>query len=262
MLYDCTFIDPVEPLARWYARVLLVTPHAFGQQPTNRRRRSLPPPSAIPAIRAPGGGTVPIMQPQPTSVPGRPTFPTRRSPRSSAYVSPPPFPRQRTCQSPSSSCPRASRSRSMPVGSRMRVTAGDKGTVFVSNRQLDKVYAIVDRQGKREVKVIASGLDRPNGLAFHNGTLYIAEAPRFKLEKIEDSLDNPPKPVVIYNNFLNHQSHGWKFMGLGPDNKLYVNVGAPCNICEPPATNGQIRRIASTRQCGRGRARSAQLGRL
>jgi len=121
---------------------------------------------------------------------------------------------------------------------------GDKGTVFVSNRLLDKVYAVVDRNGKREVKVIASGMDRPNGLVFDRGTLYIAEGTRIsKMENIEDNLDNPPKPVVIYSDFLNHQSHGWKFMGLGPDNKLYVNVGAPCNICEPPETNGQLRRI-------------------
>lgn len=121
---------------------------------------------------------------------------------------------------------------------------GDKGTVFVSNMQLDKVYAIVDRNGRREVKVIASGMDRPNGLAFHKGTLYIAEGTRIsKLENIEDKLDDPGKPVVIYSDFMNTQSHGWKFMGLGPDNKLYVNVGAPCNTCEPPAPTGQIRRI-------------------
>ena len=121
---------------------------------------------------------------------------------------------------------------------------GDKGTVFVSNRVRDKVYAIVDKDGKREVKVIASGLDRPNGLAFKDGTLYIAEGTRIsKLDKIEDNLDNPPKPVLIYSDFPNHQSHGWKFMALGPDDKLYVNVGAPCNICIPPDTNSQIRRL-------------------
>jgi glucose/arabinose dehydrogenase len=121
---------------------------------------------------------------------------------------------------------------------------GDKGTVFVGNLLRDKVYAIVDRNGKREIKVIASGLDRPNGLAFKDGTLYIAEGTRIsKLEKIEDSLDNPPNPVVIYSDLPNHQSHGWKFLALGPDNKLYVNVGAPCNICEPPPSNAQIRRI-------------------
>jgi glucose/arabinose dehydrogenase len=121
---------------------------------------------------------------------------------------------------------------------------GDKGTVFVSNRNRDKVYAVVNQGGKREAKVIASGLDRPNGLAFKEGTLYIAEGTKIsKLEKIEDNIANPPKPVVIYSDFPDHRSHGWKFMAIGPDNKLYVNVGAPCNICEPPATNGQIRRL-------------------
>jgi glucose/arabinose dehydrogenase len=124
------------------------------------------------------------------------------------------------------------------------IRIGDKGTVFVGNRTRDKVYAIVDKGGKREVKVIASGLDRPNGLAFKDGTLYIAEGTRIsKMEKIEDNIDNPPKPVVIYSDFPNHQSHGWKFMALGPDNKLYVNVGAPCNICVPPESNSQIRRL-------------------
>src|SRR5262249_51206751 len=89
---------------------------------------------------------------------------------------------------------------------------GDRGTVFVGNRVLDKVYAVVEKDGKRETKVIASGLDRPNGLAFHDGTLYVAEGTKIsKLEKIEDNLDNPPKPVVIYSDFPNHQSHGWKF---------------------------------------------------
>ncbi len=122
---------------------------------------------------------------------------------------------------------------------------GDKGTVFVGNLFRDKVYAIVDHDGKRAVKVIASGLDRPNGLAFKNGTLYIAEGTKIsKLEKIEDNLDNPPQPVVIYSDFPNHQSHGWKFLTIGPDDRLYVNVGAPCNICEPPPANAQLRSIA------------------
>ena len=73
---------------------------------------------------------------------------------------------------------------------------GDKGTLFVSTRLLDKVYAIVDKGGQRQVQVIAQGLYRPNGLALHNGTLYIAELSQIsKIEKIEDNLDNPPKPT-------------------------------------------------------------------
>ena len=77
---------------------------------------------------------------------------------------------------------------------------GDKGTVFVGSRLQDKVHALVDKGGKREVKVIASGLHRPNGLAFKDGTLYIAELSKVsKIEKIEDNLDSPPKPTVIYD---------------------------------------------------------------
>jgi glucose/arabinose dehydrogenase len=121
---------------------------------------------------------------------------------------------------------------------------GDKGTVFVGSRLQDKVHAIVDKAGKREVKVIASGLYRPNGLAFKDGTLYIAELSQVsKIEKIEDNLDNPPKPTVIYNDLPKDEAHGWKFIGIGPDNKIYVPVGQPCNNCLPPETHGQIRRI-------------------
>jgi glucose/arabinose dehydrogenase len=120
----------------------------------------------------------------------------------------------------------------------------DKGTVFVGSRLKDKVHAIVEKGGKHEVKVIAFDLYRPNGLALHNGTLYIAELSKIsKLEKIEDSLDNPPKPVVIYDDLPKDEPHGWKFLAIGPDNKLYFQVGAPCNICMPPETHAQLRRI-------------------
>ena len=121
---------------------------------------------------------------------------------------------------------------------------GDKGTVFVGSRLQDKVHALVDKGGKREVKVIASGLHRPNGLAFKDGTLYIAELSKVsKLEKIEDNLDNPPKLTTVYEDLPKDEPHGWKFIGIGPDNKLYVPIGLPCNNCPAPDTHGQIRRI-------------------
>jgi glucose/arabinose dehydrogenase len=121
---------------------------------------------------------------------------------------------------------------------------GDKGTVFVGTRLSDKVYAIVNRGGRNEVKVVASGLYRPNGLAFKDGTLYIAELSQIsKIENIEDNLDDPPKPTVIYDQLPRDEANGWKFIGIGPDNKLYVPVGMPCNNCLPPATHGHIRRI-------------------
>ena len=124
------------------------------------------------------------------------------------------------------------------------MTWGDKGTLFVSSRVAGQVYAVVDRSGKREVKVIAKGLTQPNGVAFKGGTLYVAEISRItKLEGIEDKLDSPPAPVVVYDVLPKDAPHGWKYLSFGPDGKLYFNIGAPCNICNPPETHANIVRV-------------------
>jgi glucose/arabinose dehydrogenase len=121
---------------------------------------------------------------------------------------------------------------------------GDKGTVFVGSRLVDKVYAIANKDGKRTVKVLASGLYRPNGVAFKNGTLYIAELSKVsKIDKVEDNLDSPPKPTMIYDNLPKDEAHGWKFIAIGPDNKLYVPVGQPGNNVLHDDAHGQIRRM-------------------
>lgn len=121
---------------------------------------------------------------------------------------------------------------------------GEKGTVFVSNWQANKVWAVTDKNGKRENKVLYQGLDWPNGIALHHGTLYIAEHTKIsKAENIEDNLDNPPKLETIYDKLGEERPHGWRFVAVGPDDRLYVANGAPCNICEPPKTHAQIRSI-------------------
>jgi glucose/arabinose dehydrogenase len=124
------------------------------------------------------------------------------------------------------------------------MTRGTDGTVFVGTRLVGRVYAITEKDGKRTVKTIAEKLHRPNGVAFKDGALYVAELSRvLRYDDIEKKLDSPPEPKVIYEDLPKDEPHGWKFIGIGPDNKLYVPVGAPCNICEPPATHAQIRRI-------------------
>src|SRR5712664_1292555 len=121
---------------------------------------------------------------------------------------------------------------------------GDKGTVFVGSRLVGNVYAIANKDGKRSVKVLASGLHRPNGVAFRNGTLYIAELSKVsKIVKVEDSLDSPPKLTMIYDNLPKDEAHGWKFIAIGPDNKLYVPVGQPGNNVLHDDAHGQIRRM-------------------
>jgi glucose/arabinose dehydrogenase len=121
---------------------------------------------------------------------------------------------------------------------------GDKGSVFVSSRLQDKVHAIVTKNGKREVKVVASGLYRPNGIALHKGTLYIAELSQIsKIDNIEDNLDNPPKPTVILSDLPKDEPHGWKYLTVGPDEKLYFQIGVPCNVCLPSERHGKIYRV-------------------
>jgi len=130
------------------------------------------------------------------------------------------------------------------VANAREMALGDKGTVFVGSRLVDKVHAIVDKDGKRTVKVLASGLYRPNGVAFKDGTLYIAELSKVsKIDKVEDVLDNSPKPTVIYDNLPKDEAHGWKFIAIGPDNKLYLEVGQPGNNVLHDDAHGQIRRI-------------------
>ncbi len=112
---------------------------------------------------------------------------------------------------------------------------GAKGTVFVSNRSGQNVYAVRDEDGDGRAErqwVVFRGGRMPNGVAFRDGALYVAEVSRvLRFDSIEDRLDNPPEPVVVYDKFPADRHHGWKFIRFGPDGMLYVPVGAPCNIC-------------------------------
>jgi glucose/arabinose dehydrogenase len=114
---------------------------------------------------------------------------------------------------------------------------GDDGTVYVGTMSEGKVYAVRDndRDGRADqVLTLASGLNAPNGVAYLKGDLYVAEIERIvKLPQIAASLANPPKPQLVYGGYPSDWHHGWKYLKAGPDGKLYVPVGAPCNICKP-----------------------------
>jgi glucose/arabinose dehydrogenase len=116
------------------------------------------------------------------------------------------------------------------------LTLGDEGTVFVGSRDPGKVYALVDADRDRQaeqVHELAHGLDSPNGVAYRDGALYVAEISRIlRFDGIEQRLGDPPKPVVISDSYPSDGHHGWKFIAFGPDGWLYVPVGAPCNICK------------------------------
>ena len=110
------------------------------------------------------------------------------------------------------------------------------GTVFVGTRSAGSVYALVDANADQQadqVITIASGLNAPNGVAFRDNALYVAEINRIiRFDAIEANLANPPAPVVINQDYPPDTWHGWKYLRFGPDGYLYAPVGAPCNVCE------------------------------
>lgn len=115
---------------------------------------------------------------------------------------------------------------------------GEDGTVYVGSLDAGAVYAVRDdnHDGKADrVYTLVSGLNMPNGVAYLDGDLYIAEVSRIsRLKGIAQQLANPPKPETVYDGYPTDTHHGWKYLRVGPDRKLYIPVGAPCNICEPP----------------------------
>ena len=118
------------------------------------------------------------------------------------------------------------------------------GTLFVGNREGDEVFAVREAAGgSRDVVRIANGLNMPNGVAFRDGSLYVAEVHRLlRYDGIESRLSSPPAPVVV-RQFPKNRHHGWKFIAFGPDGLLYVPVGAPCNICQPEPMYAAIHRM-------------------
>jgi glucose/arabinose dehydrogenase len=113
------------------------------------------------------------------------------------------------------------------------LTLGYNGVVFVSNRRQSSVYAVVPSgDANPQVIEVAKDLDMPNGIAFHNANLYIAEVDRILMYRnIMSQLTQLPVPEVLQIQLPDERHHGWRYIGFGPDGRLYVAIGAPCNIC-------------------------------
>lgn len=123
----------------------------------------------------------------------------------------------------------------LDVPNARQMALGSRGTLFVGSLS-GSVFAVVDRnhdQQADQVFTLVTGLRASAGVAFRDGALYVAEIHRIlRFDNIEDQLENPPQPVVVTSNLPKEGWHGLKFIAFGPDNLLYVAVGAPCNVCE------------------------------
>jgi len=127
-----------------------------------------------------------------------------------------------------------------------QMALGDEGTLFVGSRKAGKLWAVTDAdddQKAETVRLIDKGLNMPSGVEFRDGALYVGAVDRvLRYDDIEARLDQPPKPVVVTDALPDKTHHGWKYLRFGPDDKLYIPVGVPCNSCDE-AGFGEIRRI-------------------
>lgn len=131
---------------------------------------------------------------------------------------------------------------------RSMAPAPDLGGMFVGTRG-DTLYAVFDRDGDRraeQVRVLSRDLNTPNGIAFHDGWLYIAEQHRIVRYRPTQAALAPDKVQVLYDKLPDYGHHGWRYAAVGPDRRLYVAVGAPCNICDVDGLQGTILRFALT----------------
>ncbi len=128
-------------------------------------------------------------------------------------------------------------------GGRAMALSDDGKKVYVGTRGIGRVYEVTDEGGKRTVRTVVDKLTQPAGVAYKDGALYVFAID--KVLKYDGIASNPgaqPQDLTEKFDLPPQQHHNWKYVAFGPDGKLYVPFGSPCNICEPPKEYGQIRR--------------------
>lgn len=120
---------------------------------------------------------------------------------------------------------------------------GDSGKIYIGTRGIGRVYEVTDNGSARSSRVVVDKLTQPSGVAYRNGSLTVMAIDKvLRFDGIESNPSVAPVDMTTAFNLPKEQHHNWKYIAFGPDGKLYVPFGAPCNICEPPPEYAQIRR--------------------
>ncbi len=119
------------------------------------------------------------------------------------------------------------------LGSPRYLTLDPSGTLLVSVPSQGRVVALLDRAGggKADALTVVEGLDRPHGLAWKDGNLYIAETGRVLRFHYDPASRKATGATVIVPGLPRGGSHWTRTIAFGPDGRLYVSVGSSCNVC-------------------------------
>jgi len=153
----------------------------------------------------------------------------------------------------------AVRAAQVPAGLRVEIFAegirnarsldvAEDGTVAVGTSG-NAVFLLRDADGDGipEFKATIPGLRNPNGVAWLGTDLYIAETSRVlrASKPVQDiQSGNKVQLQIVIDNLPNSSHHGRRFIDFDPQGNLFIALGVPCNICEPPhpELNGTIRK--------------------
>ena len=126
-----------------------------------------------------------------------------------------------------------------------QIAETDNGFIIVGSKNGKNVNALFDsnKDGVAETKIlIAQGLQNPTGVVVHKGDLYFSEIDTvWLIRNIDqwlesDNRDDLPKKEIYISDLPSETWHGYKYLGFGPDDNLYIPIGVPCNICLEPQT--------------------------
>ncbi|HEY0823952.1 MAG TPA: PQQ-dependent sugar dehydrogenase [Ramlibacter sp.] len=122
------------------------------------------------------------------------------------------------------------------------MSRSESGKIYAGTRGIGRVYEITDNGRQRSSRIVADKLTQP-AVTYHNGSLYVAAIDKvLRYDRIDQNPNVQPVDLTARFNLPKEQHHNWKYIAFGPDGKLYVPFGAPCNICLPEQQYAQIRR--------------------
>ena len=120
------------------------------------------------------------------------------------------------------------------LGAPRTLAVDASGTLVTSISAEGRIVALPDRRGRGaadDVVTVARNLQLPHGLAFHRGSLYVAETGRVLRFRWDPVALIAREPVVVVDGLPAGAHHWTRTIAFGPDGRLYVAIGSSCEIC-------------------------------